>query len=592
VSTALNTRVRSKLRQWGVVAVCARGYAWAAPLLAVLGLLASLAEILAVGLVVAFFYEAIGPGVQAAQLGGIAGRTLQAITSLAGETAAGLAAAVFILVAGKALIRVLHDMLVSQIKHSITERARAAVYVQYLDVSYGYIQGKDRGDLLHVMSAQSWAVAEAFYCLARIGTNLLAIGLFTAILLAISWQITLIAAVGAAVVFGLMRIIAIPARRLGEEATAENQEISRQMLSMLQGMRTIRAYGQETARKRLFAKASRRTRQVFVRMDQVCSAITPISELTYLGVLALIVWVAASSDTPFAATLACVALLYRLQPHLREFESNLLGLVRLAPPVAAVSAMLERSDKTYPSDGNRPFAGFKSEIRFEDVWLTYEQADGPSLRGLNFSIPANQTTALIGPSGAGKTSIIGLLLRLYEPSRGRIVVDGTPLADFQRQTWLRHVAVAGQDAELVDDTIAANIRLARPDATPQEIEQAARLAGIHDFIAAQPDGYESFIGTQGLNISGGQRQRIGLARALICRPQLLILDEATNAVDAPLENEIRANIAAAMKGGTMLIITHRLESLREIDHLVGIADGGIVETAAGLEPAMLRRRAS
>jgi ABC-type multidrug transport system fused ATPase/permease subunit len=579
-------------QQWRVVAVCARGYAWAAPLLAVLGLLASLAEVLAVGLVVAFFYEAIGPGVQAAQLGGVAGRALQAVTGLAGATAAGLAAAVFVLVAGKALIRVLHDMLVAQIKHSITERARAAVYAQFLDVSYGYIQSKDRGDLLHVMSAQSWAVAEAFYCLARLGSNILAIALFATILLAISWQITLIAAVGAIVVFGLMRVIAIPARRLGEAATAENQEMSRQMLSMLQGMRTIRAYGQEAARKRIFQQASRRTRQVFVRMDQVCSAITPISEITYLGVLALIVWVAASSGTPFAATLACVALLYRLQPHLREFEGNLLALVRLAPPVAAVGAALERNDKNYPPDGSRPFAGLKNEIRFEDVWLTYEQADTPSLRGLNFSIRANRTTALIGPSGAGKTSIIGLLLRLYEPSRGRIIVDGIPLSDFQRQTWLRQVAVAGQDVELVDDTIAANIRLARPDATQQEIEQAARLAGIHQFIAALPDGYDSFIGTQGLNLSGGQRQRIGLARALICRPQLLILDEATNAVDAPLESEIRANIATAMKGGTMLIITHRLDSLQQIDHLVRIADGVIVESTTSPEPSMFRRRAS
>jgi subfamily B ATP-binding cassette protein MsbA len=580
-----------QLHQWRMVLACAHDQVWKAPVLACLSLLATFAEVITIGLVVAFLYAAIGPGIANAHIGGMAGRVWQAIAGYAGDSAQVMAIAVFVLVAAKALIRVLHDMLGAQVKHSITERTRLAVYSQYLDISYGYIQSRDRGELMHVLTAQCWAVAEAFYCLIRFVASALAIALFTAVLLALSWQITLLAAAGAAIVFGLMRLVARPVRRMGKEAQDEHEEVSRQMLATLQGMRTIRAYAQEGSRKRAFARASARTRRIFVRVDQVCSVITPISELTYLGVLALIVLFAAGSQTPFATTLAAVALLYRLQPHLREFESNLLALVRLDAPLTAVANALDRSDKIYPRQGSKPCPDLRGEIRFENVWLSYPNAERPALRDIDLSLPIGKTTALIGPSGAGKTSIIALLLRLYEPTRGRILIDGVPLSDYRRESWLGRIAVAGQDAELVDDTVAANIRLGCPQATQQEIEHAARLAGVHDFIAALPKGYDSFIGTQGLNLSGGQRQRVGLARALICRPQVLILDEATNAVDAPLESEIRAAIATVMAGKTVVLITHRLESLKGVDHFVQIAHGAILDVSPELQSLPLRRAA-
>ncbi|HEX5689284.1 MAG TPA: ABC transporter ATP-binding protein, partial [Roseiflexaceae bacterium] len=308
------------LRHSRLIADCSKGYGWAVPIMAVLSLLISVAETLAIGLVVVFLYEAIGPGAQATASSGLLAAVLDLVRGLGGDTAIALAAAIFGLVLAKALFKVGYDMLIAHIKHVIIERARIAVYQQLLDVSYGYVQSRERGDLMNVLAAQTWAVADAFYCLARIGAALVAIAVFGVILIAISWQITLLAAISAALMFAVLRLLTGPTRRLGEAATEAHRKLSGEMLNTLQGMRTIRAYGQEGARRALFEAAARRTRKKFVRMEQLSSVITPVSEITYLGLLALIVWLSSASGTSFAVTLSAVALLYRLQPHLRELE--------------------------------------------------------------------------------------------------------------------------------------------------------------------------------------------------------------------------------------------------------------------------------
>jgi subfamily B ATP-binding cassette protein MsbA len=185
-------------------------------------------------------------------------------------------------------------------------------------------------------------------------------------------------------------------------------------------------------------------------------------------------------------------------------------------------------------------------------------------------------TALVGASGSGKTTIVNLLLRLYNPDQGCLTLGDMPLASVRRADWLGQIAVAGQDIDLVEGTVRDNVLMARADAAEAALAHAYRLSGLSDFLAGLPHGDESWVGQQGLNLSGGQRQRVGIARAVLRDPDLLILDEATSALDGALEAQVRASLHAHFAGRTMLIITHRLETVRTADHVIRLAEGRVI----------------
>ena len=543
--------------------------AWATPVLIILGLISSFAETIGITLIVLFLYAVTG---HAANTGGILGLVVNRAAHVFGDTSR-LAWMILAMIVARGALAMLLGRISSNIAAGISERTRNLIHAQYLKVAYSFIQSRTQANLIEVLAAESWEIATAYTSFTRLVINACSIAVFTLFLTLLSWKIMLVAFLGSALISGVTRLFTGRARELGAAVKKTHEYLGMQMLMTIQGMRTIRAYGQEEAHQRLFTHNSYEAREVTNDLVKLSAWIGPVTEVGYLGILCAIIAGSSWWHTSFTLTLGAVALLYRLQPHTREFEDHLMHFAQTQPQLHSVRMMLETDDKPYPPNGTLPFVQMHRGISFRNVDFRYTDAGANVLSGVCFDIPSGVTTALIGASGAGKTTVVNLLMRLYEPSGGEILVDGVRLADLRRTDWVSQLGLAGQDIEMVNGTVMDNIRMSDPFGDESKAIEAARIAGVAPFVEHLPEGYDTWVGPDGLRFSGGQRQRIGLARAILRNSQLLILDEAMSALDRGLEDRVKQEIDARMASRTIMIITHRLDTIQDVQHVIWIEDG-------------------
>jgi subfamily B ATP-binding cassette protein MsbA len=275
-------------------------------------------------------------------------------------------------------------------------------------------------------------------------------------------------------------------------------------------------------------------------------------------------------------------LMARAQPNARTISTARFSLARLRGSLSEVEWLLSQPSPPSVHRSNRALQ-IDRDIRFDHV--SYAYPDGsPVIDRLSVTIPVGATIALMGESGSGKSTLVNLLCRLLEPQSGTIRLGDDCIDIIDPRCWRTRIAVAGQDCELITGTLLENIAYGRAEACIDDVAGAARAAGAESFIAALPDGYDTQLGPNGLSLSGGQRQRVGLARALLARPDLLILDEATNAVDAATEAEIMTRIDQDRRFRTMVVISHRKHTLGRCDYGIVLAKGRVSEAGvlAGL----------
>jgi ATP-binding cassette subfamily B protein len=256
-----------------------------------------------------------------------------------------------------------------------------------------------------------------------------------------------------------------------------------------------------------------------------------------------------------------------------QFQNSLSGLDRVLDLLEEPQEMPSNPDSV-KADRNR----IRGDVGFEEVTFTYPGTSSPALNEINLSVKAGQTVAMVGPSGAGKTTLSNLVARFYDPSSGRVTLDGRDLRDYDVESFRSLLGVVEQDVFLFDGTIARNISYARRDATQQEIREAAAAANALEFIDKMPDGLETVIGERGVRLSGGQRQRLAIARAILADPKLLILDEATSNLDTESEQLIQQSLSKLMQGRTCFVIAHRLSTIASADLIVVIEHGRISQT--------------
>lgn len=576
-SAAARPAARAALDHLGALLRLAGKPAWTTPILVTLGLATSLAETLGITLVIAFLYVAVGQASHAsAAVGSWLGQGLSTGLSWFGSPER-LAAAILLLILLRSALSHANRALGERIGERISETVRNRLHALYLAAPYGDMQRQDQGRLLEVLGTESWLVDAAYRSLTQVVVGACSIGVFVAFLLSLSWPITLTVVAGSIVLSLVARRLRQRAQALGARVKEVREELWVHMLTTVQGLRTLRAYGQERVQHDRFLRSSAQARETSLSLSRLSALLDPLTEVGYLAILCVVLAGAVRAGIGLPTLLAATALLYRLQPHARNVEGNLLYLAQIEPQLRSLLVTLRSHGPVdEAASGHRSLASTHPAIRFEGVTFRYEDRLPPALDCVSFEIPAGHTTALLGPSGAGKTTVINLLLGLYAPESGSIRIDGVQLCELDRGQWLSMLAIAGQDVDLIEGTVLDNIRMADLAASPQAVLEAALAAGVDEFVQPLPEGYDTWVGAQGHRFSGGQRQRLSLARALLRKPRLLILDEATNALDVPLEERVREAIDRHLPGCTRLVISHRDSALHGADHIVRLEAGRVV----------------
>ncbi|WP_288142901.1 ABC transporter ATP-binding protein [Mesorhizobium sp.] len=461
--------------------------------------------------------------------------------------------------------------------HSI----RSALSEQLLRVGYPFFLQQSPGRLLNIISNESWRASDAIQIMLTAIVSASAAIILLAFLLLLSWQMTLLVTLGLVVVQIAHAMLSANLKAPSRSVASRNSDLASQMLHLVHAGRLIRIFGQESREKATFDQASDAVRRAAFVLLTRQGALPPLTEVLHAMLFLAVVIGAWFVGVSFPLIVAFVILLYRLQPYMRALQMAWSQLQGLSGSLEEVVWMLDPTDKPEPPRGHRPFQGLAQGIKFDDVTFTYSGKDQRAvvLHSAAFEIRSGRSTALIGRSGAGKTTIVNLLCRFVEPDAGRILVDGSPLDQIDPSHWRRHIALASQDLELVDGTIFENIIYGQDAASAGDAQRAAKLAEAHEFIEHLPQGYQTVVGYRGVNLSAGQRQRIALARALVRDPDILILDEATNAVDGLSEAAIVETLKSRAGRRTTIVISHHHSTISFCDDVV-ILSGGRVKKQA------------
>jgi len=490
------------------------------------------------------------------------------------------------LILGAAVLRLIFTV----IRRIIAGKVSLAVEYDLRQDMYGHLQRLELGFFDHQQTGQLMSRATVDlqairfflgYGLIFFSQSLLTIVLAAAVMLWINPWLALIGLAPAP-------LVAVAAFRFTRRSRPALQEVQQRIAELtaeaeetVTGIRVVKAFAREDHRYDRFQLAVGRLFDQSLLSTRIQAFFQPlIGALPQIGTaLVLLVggnWVIKGRISLGEFTAFYTYMLMLASP-LRSFGMTLGMGQRAIAAGNRLFEVLDRSPEITAPPGAPPLPQGRGRIQFEAVDLNYGSAAGNALTGITLDIPAGSRIGLAGGSGSGKTSLVALVARLYDPDAGRIRVDGADLREVDPHSIRTRVAYVADDSFLFSDTIRSNIAYARADASQAEVERAAKLARADDFIRDLPDGYATVVGERGFTLSGGQRQRIAIARAILADPRILILDDATSSLDAATEREVRDGLAEAMRNRTTIVIGHRTSTLSLADEILVMEDGRIVE---------------
>jgi len=477
----------------------------------------------------------------------------------------------------------LQQYLVVRLEQAVTRDLRNQVYRHVLDLDLRFFGKTKAGQIIARLTGDVELLRTLVTKnVAKFVTSVLQVLFFAGVMMLISFKLTLVGLIVMPAMFGVWRRMVRRLKRGDRRILHLYGEISSQLQETVTGIRQVKAAAAEEWERSRFAENTRQFFKAVTRTERIRALASPGTEM--MGALAtlLLLWYGARlvlSPEPeltgalFVGFLMSSLKLYTPAKWLAKFPATVQpGLVAAERVFEFLDTPIELTDKP----DARQFSDVSSDVRFEDVSFEYE-ADAPVLRNITFEVKPGEVVALVGPSGAGKTTMVDLVARFYDPTSGRVTIDGVDLRDYSLKSLRSNLGIVAQETMLFHDTVRANIAYGRPNTPQDAVEAAARAANAHEFITRLPEGYDTILGERATRLSGGQRQRIAIARAILRDPPILIFDEATSALDSESEQLVQGAIQRLLTGRTVFVIAHRLSTIRHADQILVLQDGRIVQ---------------
>lgn len=468
------------------------------------------------------------------------------------------------------------------------------IFAQMIGLRYRQIVSSRLGDLA-AYNSQVVEIGGLVQAVNQVLNDLAITIAYVGILFWISWQFTLVAVIILGLFSLAMNRLRGGIRRSISTYVQVTVRLNERVLEFLQGIRLVHIFVREDMVihevDTLINSGIAPRRKALLRRAIIRPLFQSIAIIGIAMVMGIGYWIVTTSQWIGIGGLAAyIFVVYRSMPRISAMNGQL-GLISSQwPYLIRIAQLLDPAGKEKEYVPGVPMENLKQGIEFRNVDLRYPSGERNALERINFAVPAGKMVALVGSSGSGKSSLINLLLGLYQPTGGQILVDGRNLSDYDLATWRRLIGVVDQDTLIFSNSIAANIRFGKPNATDAEVRAAAKIANADTFIEEMPQAYATEVGDRGYKLSGGQRQRIAIARAVIHDPALLFFDEATSALDSQSERLIQESLEELRKERTVVVIAHRLSTIAKADQILLLENGAILERGTHQELLELHGR--
>ena len=469
------------------------------------------------------------------------------------------------------------------IRTGVLRDLRAQLYRKVVSLPIGFFTEERKGDVMSRMTNDVNEVeASIMSTLDMLFKDPIMIIVYLVTLFTISWQLTLFVLLLLPIAGFLIGRIGRSLKRASTKGQEQNAEILTQIDETLGGLRVVKAFNAEGKLMQRFLNLINATRATFNRINRRYYLAHPVSEFFGTALIAILLWFGGTlilgehSSIDAATFIYYLVIFYSIINPAKDLSKATYSIRRGMASLERIDKILNTKSNIREIENPNKLTNFQSVIRYEDVSFSYQE-NRPVLQHINLDIHKGQTIALVGQSGSGKTTLADLLPRFYDPSVGRITIDGIDIRNVKTFDLRALMGNVNQEAILFNDTFYNNITFGVESATMEEVRQAARIANADDFIMATPDQYQTTIGDRGSRLSGGQRQRISIARAILKNPPILILDEATSALDTESEKLVQEALENLMKDRTTIVVAHRLSTIRNADLICVLHEGQIVE---------------